>query len=194
MIVELPTLIGTYGPWLVLAVTCAGAFGLPAPATLSLIAAGSLSKVSNIDFPILLASAWVGTVTGDHGAYFLGRHIGKGIAKSRMAKALERGERFMARWGMVGVFVSRWLMQSILVPSLNYFSGLSRYPLRKFTPAVALGQLVYASLYTGLGRAFSGQVQQIYSAATTASLLAAALLFGAFCLAYLIFSLFRKGN
>ncbi len=64
------------------------------------------------------------------------------------------------KYGALSVFLSRFLLLGLGAP-VNYLSGFSRYPFRKFLISAALGELVNASLYTYIGYEFSGSTLSI---------------------------------
>jgi membrane protein DedA with SNARE-associated domain len=94
------------------------------PAWAVLVALGTLIAQGGINFwPIWIAGA-VGAALGDWLSYWIGTKLGPGVAHiwplSRHPDLLPRGERFVAKWGPLAIFIGR-------------FSG----PLRAVVPLVA---------------------------------------------------------
>lgn len=192
MLAQLPDLLMLYGPAAVVLFTLLAAFGLPSPASLTLIVAGALSLLGELDYATVVAAGMIGTVTGDHLAYGLARGAAGRLDRFGPMQRLGPARRLVERRGTFGVFLSRFVFPTLLTPTTNYVAGISRLPLRRFTPAVIAGELVYVLLLTWLGRMFSAQVPQVHRVANTASLLAFLLLVGLVCAAILLRALFRR--
>jgi len=139
--------------------------GLPLPATLLLLTAGSFVNQGDFDIWWVLGLATGAAVLGDHVGYGIGRWGSERLLTrlSRWgggAKRMEQAERLARRWGGIGVFLSRWLMTP-LGPVINLTSGMTRYPLLFFFCFDLLGETVWVTLYVTLGRLFSDQVQTL---------------------------------
>jgi len=192
MLADLPRLLSDYGPPIIFLITLFAAFGLPSPATMALLAAGALSSFGQIDLPWVIAAGLAGTVAGDHLVRALAaKTLGRKLA-GRLSGPIATANRIIDRWGMIGVFGSRFIFPTIMTPGVNYFCGIARYPLGRFTPAVVAGETVYVSGYVTLGREFSSQLRQVQSIATTASLLILVLMVAVACAFLLLRHLFRK--
>lgn len=174
-------LLQQYGPVLLFLFTVAAAFGLPAPASLSLVAAGACSRAGLLHLPLVLIGGLVGAVVGDHLAYLTGRQAADTVGRWPIGRQLDRSRRGLERWGVAHVFASRFVFPTVLTPATNYFAGLARYPLTRFTSAVTAGEAVYVGLYVWLGWTFSAQVVQANALAVTASLLLLDMLLAAYC-------------
>ena len=93
--------------------------------------------------------------------YWIGRTIRAGGARSRFAGALERpgmrrAEQLVRRFGPPAVtlgFVTVGVQTAI-----NLTAGVLRMPQRRWLPAVTVGALLWATLYTTVGLAFVGAV------------------------------------
>lgn len=192
MLADLPCLLADYGPALIFLITLLAAFGLPSPATMTLLAAGALSSFGQIQLAWIIAAGLAGTVAGDHLVRALAAKAFSRVLADRFSPAIATANRVVARWGMVGVFGSRFLFPTVMTPGVNYFCGVTRYPLARFTPAVLAGEAVYVTGYVSLGRQFSSQLRQVQSAATTASLLILVLILAAACAFVLLRHLSKK--
>lgn len=161
LIADIGTLLLAYGPVVLFLVSVIASFGLPAPATLGLLAAGALASTGAVSATGMAVAGIIGTVIGDHLAYLLAARASARVHALPVAKHLARAEALLARWGVWQVFVSRWFLPAVLTPATNYFAGLSGYPLLRFTPAVIAGEVVYVIGYMALGAALSAQVEQV---------------------------------
>lgn len=167
---EIGSLLLTYGGVAMFCVAVLAAFGLPAPATLGLLLAGALAGRGQLSWAWMTSAGLAGAVLGDHLAYLLAARASARVHALPIARHFARAEALLDRWGIWQVFVSRWLFPTVLTPATNYFAGLSRYPLVRFTPAVVAGEAVYVIGYMALGAAFSNQIERVNRLAGRTSL------------------------
>jgi membrane protein DedA with SNARE-associated domain len=142
--------------------------GVPLPATLLLLTAGSFVAQGDFNLWWVIGLTTGAAVLGDHLGYGMGRWGSQRLLTklSRWgggAERIEQAERLARRWGGIGVFLSRWLMTP-LGPVINLTSGMARYPLPRFFCFDLLGEILWVTLYVTLGRLFSDQVQTLSSA------------------------------
>lgn len=86
--------------------------------------------------------------------YWVGRAVARGVEKTRYQRILhgrmyQRAQRFIARWGMLAVplcFLTVGIQSAV-----NASAGVSRMPLRRYLPAVTVGALLWATIYTTVG-------------------------------------------
>jgi membrane-associated protein len=145
---QLLTLVTSYGLLALFGVLVLAAIGVPFPATLLLIAAGSFASQGEMNLVQVLMVASVGAILGDQIGYTLGRW------------GLGRAERFTTRWGGASIFFSRWLVSS-LGPWINLTSGITAYPWTRFVLWGVLGELVWVGLCVMIGNLFSDRVQYL---------------------------------
>ncbi|MGN6701307.1 MAG: DedA family protein [Thermomicrobiales bacterium] len=146
---------------LALAPVLAGAaLGLPLPASLLLLAAGAFAGQGEFSLPPLLLISLVAVVAGDLAGYWLGRRGGV-VAVERFGRRLgltlavvQVGERYLARWGGLAIFLTRFLLTP-LGPVMNIVAGAGGYPLRRFLVFDVLGEMVWVAGYLALGYLFS---------------------------------------
>lgn len=135
-----------------------GAFGVPLPAGLLLVVAGSLAAQGGMTWPLVVAVAMAASVAGDLAGYGVGRALGGeflerrgrwiGLTRERRARV----ERLFARWGALSVLLSRSLV-SVLSSAVSLVAGAGRYPVAAFTAYGVLGRIAWTSAYAGLGYA-----------------------------------------
>lgn len=127
------------------------------PATFVLVGVGALIGASGIDFlPIWLAAA-VGAALGDWFSYWIGQTFKTSVAGmwplSRSPQLLPRGEAFVKRWGVPGVFIGRFFGPArAAVPLVAGIFGMSYWPfqLANFTSAFIWAAVVLAPGTIGL--------------------------------------------
>lgn len=162
---QLLSALTLYGlPVLFVAILLA-ASGIPLPATLLLIAAGSFVEQGSLSVWPVLGIALIAAVSGDQLSYGIGRWGGRhllarvshwGGGNTRLAQV----EDTMKRWGGLTIFLSRWLLTP-LGPPVNLTSGTTRYPWLRFLIFGAAGEAMWVTGYVLLGRTFSNRVQAI---------------------------------
>lgn len=161
MTAELIALLSSYGLpalFVILMLTSAGA---PFPDSLLLVAVGSFAAQGDLPFWPAVATGIGGAVAGDQIGYAVGYWGGRPLA-ARLVSAdrLDRAAAFSARWGGIGIFLSRWLVGP-LGPWINVTSGMTVYPWPLFLLLDVAGEAIWVVLYMSLGRAFSDQVQAV---------------------------------
>jgi len=139
--------------------------GIPFPASLMLVAAGSFVQQGEMNLWSVIAVASMGAVLGDHVAYGLARWGGRRLVgrlsrRIGVEENLKRAETFSRRWSGTGIFLSRWLVTA-LGPWVNLTSGIARYPWQRFVLWDVLGQVLWVVLYVTLGYVFSDRVQAL---------------------------------
>jgi membrane protein DedA with SNARE-associated domain len=119
-----------------------GFFG---PGEAVLVAAGISASRGHVDIGSVIAVAWVGATVGGTGGWLIGRHGGRRMVlagrwlRRRRERALERGNRFFERYGILAVYFA---------PS--WAAGINGMSAPRFLPANAISALIW-SLFIGLG-------------------------------------------
>jgi len=151
----------TFGsPMLALALLL-GALGIPLPGTFFVIASGAFIRQGVFDIYSTPVLALLGTVTGDSLSYGLGRFARVGIKKRFGHSATwQRAEATLAQRGGIAVYLTRWLLTPIAVPT-NLVAGSGGYPLWKFLIYDVTGEITWLILFGGLGYAFGSQWELI---------------------------------
>jgi membrane protein DedA with SNARE-associated domain len=164
------------------------ALGVPLPAGLAVVVAGSLAAQGRMTWFVVLAVSVAASVAGDLAGYGVGRVLGDeflerrgrwfGLTRERRARV----ERLFARWGAWSMLLSRSLV-SVLSSAVNLLAGAGDYRLRSFIAFGVVGRLAWASAYAGLGYAASSGLELEHAAdflrMLTAFLVALALMAGA---------------
>jgi membrane-associated protein len=139
--------------------------GIPFPISLMLVAAGSFVEQGEMKLWQVIAVASGAAVLGDQIGYGLSRWGGRRLIDrlSRRIGAenkIKEAEALSKRWSGAGIFLSRWLITA-LGPWVNVASGIAQYPWRRFLLWDVLGEVLWVTLYVGIGYAFSNRVQYI---------------------------------
>lgn len=157
--------LGVYGLPVLFGTLLVGSVGVPTPASLLLLVAGSFVEQGDMKLWQVLVLASAGAVLGDQIGYALGRWGGRRLAVrlSRWVGGEERltsAEDWLRRHGGSGIFFSRWLLTP-LGPVVNITSGLTGYPWPRFLLYDIAGEALWVVLYVLLGKFFSDQVEAV---------------------------------
>ena len=141
------------------------ALGIPLPATVLLMAAGAFVQQGVLAPESMFVAASIGAVSGDGGSYLLGR-FGAALLPLRMQTSdpWKRAAGLFERWGSWGVFFTRFLLTPAALP-VNLLAGSTRFPVRRFMPAVMAGELLWVALFGGAGYMFADQWEDLSSIA-----------------------------
>ena len=178
-------LLAAHGPLLVFAAALLSSIGLPVPGTLTLLAAGSFVASGEMDLVAVLLAGFGGAILGDLTGFAIGARGGERVlgwaAGHGMGAAIDRARGFSSRHGDTGNFLCRWLVSPI-APAVNLISGLIGVSPARFLAFAAAGEVVWVTLYVGLGYGFSRSILLIARASGDFGLslvaLGAALAFG----------------
>jgi membrane protein DedA with SNARE-associated domain len=123
------------------------------PAWGALVAIGYLIGPSGISFwPVWIAGA-LGAAFGDWLSYWVGLKAGPSVGKvwplSRHPDLLPRGERFMDRWGILGIFIGRF--SGPLRASVPLIAGILAMSYWRFQIANFTSAFVWAAVLLTLG-------------------------------------------
>lgn len=112
--------------------------------------------IDDAPFAVTLAFFFCGAFIRGNATYWIGRGIAKGVERTRFDKhlhglAARRAQRFIIRWGVLAVPLS--FLTIGIQSAVNASAGASRMPLRRYLPAVGVGALLWALIYTTVGMA-----------------------------------------
>ncbi len=149
----------TYGPIALGLTLLLGAAGAPLPGTLVLVAAGAFARQNFMDWRFAAGAGLVGVVLGDSIAYGIGR-LGGVWAEKRLARmsAWQSATDQFARRGGWAIFLTRFLITPLGV-AVSVISGIAAYPFGRFLLLDISGELLWISLYGGVGYALGSQWQ-----------------------------------
>lgn len=176
-------IVPEYGLWLITITTYLSCLAIPVPASLIMIAGGAFSFSGDLSLVSTATAAYCGAVAGDQSGYAIGRR-GKGLFlrlqnhPGKPGKMLKRADTYAEKWGRWGVFFSTWLV-SPLGPYVNFIAGAAGLSWIAFTIPAALGEVMWVSIYVGLGYTFSSQIDMIADFASNISALLVAALIAA---------------
>jgi membrane-associated protein len=158
-------LVSDWGAPALALVTFLSCLALPVPSSLMMLAAGAFVAAGDLTLVAVIGAALGGALLGDQAGYQIGR-LGGGVARARLgrkparARLIAGAEARMDRSGGVTVFFSRWLF-SPLGPYVNFLAGGTGMGWLRFSLPAALGEVVWVTIYVGLGYAFGTQLAKV---------------------------------
>ena len=123
------------------------------PAWAVLVALGTLVGESGIDFLPVWAAGAIGAALGDWLSYWVGIRLGPAVAHvwplSRKPGLLSRGERFVAKWGPLAIFIGRF--SGPLRATVPLVAGIFLMPYWRFQTANFVSAFVWVAMLLTLG-------------------------------------------
>ncbi len=134
------------------------------PAWAALVAMGALIKSGGLSFwPVLVAGA-LGAACGDWLSYWVGLKLEYSVQHiwplSRHPDLIPRGERFVKRWGILGIFIGRFF--GPLRASVPLVAGIFEMPYWRFQAANFTSAFVWAAVLLTLGDGLSLLVKWLW--------------------------------
>lgn len=151
------TQVINYGSPLVGLILFLGALGLPVGASAVIIAAGAFSQQGILTWPQTALIGLGGAILGDMLSFGMGYYARESVQKRFGKSSVWRSARasFQQRAGLA-VFFTRWLITAIAIPT-NLIAGGSGYKFSRFMVYDITGEILWISLYGGLGYWFGSQ-------------------------------------
>jgi len=134
------------------------------PAWAALVAMGALIKTGGLSFwPVWIAGA-LGAATGDWLSYWIGLKLEYSVQHiwplSRHPDLIPRGERFVKRWGILGIFIGRFF--GPLRASVPLVAGIFEMPYWRFQLANFSSAFVWAAVLLTIGDGISSLVKWLW--------------------------------
>ena len=134
------------------------------PAWGALVAIGALIGSSGIKFWPIWVSASLGAAFGDWLSYWIGLKLEHTVANvwplSRHPDLSPRGEIFMKKWGIPGIFIGRFF--GPLRASVPLIAGIFEMPFWRFQLANFSSAFVWAAVLLTIGDGISKAVKWIW--------------------------------
>jgi membrane protein DedA with SNARE-associated domain len=134
------------------------------PAWAALVGIGALVASNGISFwPVWVAAA-IGAALGDWLSYWIGLKLEHSVAHvwplSRHPDLIPRGEAFVKKWGILGIFIGRFF--GPLRASVPLVAGIFEMPYWRFQFANFTSAFVWAAVLLTLGDAISQGVRWLW--------------------------------
>jgi len=166
-------LVVDYGVPIVFCVTFLSCLALPLPSSLLMLAAGGFAATGDLSLVAVVLAAFCGAILGDNSGYWIARRLGTRVenwlsAEPKRAKLRDKCVSILDNRGGPAVFLTCWLFAP-LGPSMNYVCGMSKFHWPRFVVWGMAGEVVWVSLYVGLGFTFADSVSSLSSVLSNAS-------------------------
>lgn len=162
-----------YNIWFLSILIMFGSIGIPTGACLIVIASGAFAYAGEFNIVILLLEIWFFSCVSDGISYMIWRAIGhKFLNKSVKVKGyfepkIVKAQNYLKKHGKGTIFFTRFLI-SAMGPFVNAAAGITEYKLVTFSLFVGLGDLLWSSMYLGLGYWFGDSWESIVPMVTQA--------------------------
>jgi membrane protein DedA with SNARE-associated domain len=139
--------------------------GLPIPSLPLLLAAGALSGIHKMNFFVALGACLIGAVVADSMWYQLGKHKGVRVIQLLCKISLEPDSCVRRTQGVFEKQGAQSLLFAKFIPGLSTvatpLAGIFHMRLRRFLLFDALGSLIWAGTFLGLGFVFRDQLERL---------------------------------
>ena len=134
------------------------------PAWAALVGIGAIISASDLNFwPIWIAGS-IGAACGDWLSYWVGLKLEYTVAHvwplSRHPDFIPRGEAFMKKWGVPGIFIGRFF--GPLRASVPLIAGIFEMPFWRFQIANFSSAFVWAAVLLTIGDVISKAVKWVW--------------------------------
>jgi len=134
------------------------------PAWAALIGIGALIMAGGLNFwPIWIAGS-LGAAFGDWLSYWIGRKLEYAVQNiwplSKHPDLIPKGEAFMKKWGVAGIFIGRFF--GPLRASVPLIAGIFEMPFWRFQVANFTSAFVWAAVLLTLGDGVSKLLKQVW--------------------------------
>ena len=123
------------------------------PAWAALVGIGALISAGEINFWPIWVAASVGAALGDWLSYWIGLKLERTVQNiwplSRHPELIPKGEAFMKKWGVAGIFIGRFF--GPLRASVPLVAGIFAMPFWRFQIANFASAFVWAAVLLTLG-------------------------------------------
>jgi membrane protein DedA with SNARE-associated domain len=155
------------------------------PADIFVLLGSSLSSVVGLDAPLVFLITWSANVMSALTVYWIGLAHGPSFFQHGWGRLLlnhhqvERMRRFHQEWGMVAIFLTRFLPGlRAMVPAL---AGVSRLNFWKVAPPVAMASAIWYGALVWLGSTAGSHLDEIKQWVDQANLVLLAIALVVFC-------------
>lgn len=183
LIHEAYALIPRHGPIVLFLAALMGCAGLPVPTSAMMLAAGAFVSAGDMHLTAVMAATFMGAMIGDQIGFFAGRFGGEPLwnrlrAKPRLTAPMDRAAQELANRAWISVVLSRFPLSAI-GPYVNLACGATGVGWGRFSFGVAVGDLIWVTVYLIGGTFFADRVKALGTTMTSALGAIAALLIAA---------------
>jgi membrane protein DedA with SNARE-associated domain len=134
------------------------------PAWGALVVIGTLIQAGGLNFWPIWIAASIGAALGDWLSYWIGRKLERSVQNiwplSRHPQLIDKGEVFIKKWGVLGIFIGRF--SGPLRASVPLVAGIFEMPFWRFQVANFVSAFVWAATLLLLGDVASRALHLIW--------------------------------
>lgn len=125
-----------------------------------------MDRIAEQPFGIAFATLFVIVMLRANATYWLGRGALRGgklsgkLARHLEGHHMQRAQRLAARYGVIAVPLS--FLTIGVQTAINFSAGFTRMPLRRYVPAVTVGCVLWALLYSTVGMVGWGAISALW--------------------------------
>ena len=183
---RITNVVHQYGPLAVGGCITLEGMGLPVPGEIVLLTAGALAAQGEFSIVIVGLAAWIGTIAGGTGGYWIGRWGGVVFLRKYgrwfgLTEERERlAQRYFERHGARTIMFARFIALLRIVAGIMAGSVEMRFGL--FTACNAIGGLIWSVSFAALGYLFGSHLKLVdrYISQASVALLVLGVVVGAF--------------
>ncbi len=155
-----------------------------------------LDVLAGWPYPVAVGALFAIVLLRAGGTYALGRGVLAGAGRTRLARlvrtpAFARAERLVERWG--APVVAACFLTVGIQTVVHLAAGVTRMPLRRYLPALAVGGLIWALLYATVASVGFAGLRALYTLSpVTAMVVVVALVLA--LVAYVIWQVRRRAE
>jgi membrane protein DedA with SNARE-associated domain len=154
----IPDLVASYGYLIIFLLVGIESFGIPLPGETALVTAAAFAAGGRLNIALVILSAAAGAIIGDNAGYWVGRTGGIALVRRYGRRfgldeaKLKRAQDFFERHGAKTIFIGRFI--ALLRSWAAALAGVARMPYGTFMFYNALGGVIWAAVFGGLGYIF----------------------------------------
>ena len=134
------------------------------PAWGALVVIGTLIQAGGLNFWPIWIAASIGAALGDWLSYWIGQKLERSVQNiwplSRHPQLIDKGEAFIKKWGVLGIFIGRF--SGPLRASVPLVAGIFEMPFWRFQVANFVSAFVWAATLLLLGDVASRALHLIW--------------------------------
>lgn len=152
--------------WAVFAVLILCGLGLPLPEDIPLIAAGYIVYLGDASFAMAYFLGMAGVLIGDSVIFFIGRHFGSKLLRSRLVLTLTTPEKiakvenYYEKYGNKIIFFGRF-MAGARAP-IFFVAGASKVKYYRFIFLDGFAALISVPVWIWVGLHFGGEIDHVF--------------------------------
>ena len=157
-----------YNIWFLPIMILLQGFGIPTFPSVLVMASGAFAYQGEFNVIFLFIRVWLFLIAADSITYWVWERFGEYLfnrhekMKNYFEPKLNKAQVYLEKRGKIAVFLTRFAICA-LSPFINAVAGLSEYKFFKYISAAAAGDLIWTSLYIGLGYWFGDSWEEASS-------------------------------